>query len=148
MKRKPIKRKGKKRPVKTLSIKTTTKKGSNIVKVQLAGKPENVAKKLEGKTTIDKKLSYYQYKNKNKQTGKYIPPKAIVAIYEVRTPEGETKVFSEISEPDFVVKPNSAKNFLVEQTKIAEQTFKQNKTGSGGIDGFKSIKSVSFKYIY
>lgn len=140
--KKVVKKSTTKKVTKSRPIKTTSRRGSNIIKLHASGTPDNLAKRLKG-SNLQSKIGYRVRKNKPLKGAGYKAPKAVVLIYEVKTEEGETKVFSEISEPDFVVNTQSTLEYLIEKTDSANEFFEDQYGGT--ID---KVKSVSVKFIY
>lgn len=140
--KKVVKKSTPKKVTKSRPIKTTSRRGSNIIKLHASGNPDSVAKRVSDKS-LNSKLEYRIRKNKPVKGAGYKPPKAVVVIYEVKTQDGATKVFSEISDPDFVVNLPNTKAFIEEKTKNANNNFED----FYGED-FDRIKSVSVKFIY
>lgn len=125
-------------------VKAAIIRGKNTIKISGTGQPENLAKRID-KTNLNKQLDYLVKKNKPVKGKGYKEPKAIVVITKVKTDDGTTKTFSEISEPDFVVNKDSAKKFLTSKTNAVGSIFDE----IYGIDSENlKVLEVQLKFIY
>lgn len=104
------------------------------------GNPETLADRVLNNPVVDKRLKYQITK-----TGK--EPKAMVVIVKVKSPEGTTKTFSVISQPDFIVNLKNARGFYKATVSDAQSIFEEFYGGDGDPDGFKVLES-SIKFIY
>lgn len=148
-KKKPIKkvkvrrsRKSKKQTKKKI-LKTLAKRGSNKIDIKITGKdPEKTAQRLiDGLPTH--KIYYQISKNKPVKGKGYKEPRAVVIISTVKTESGETKTFSEISEPDFIVNTRNVKAFAKSKIEGSFSFFEEFYNEEPA-----KITGISIKFLY
>lgn len=128
------------------TVNTSILKGKNILAIKAGGKPENVAKKLQG-LTDGKQFKYLLNKNKPVKGKPAKEPKAVVLIYTVTTDEGVKKTFSKLSPNDFIVNAENVQQFIESSTANIADEFDELYGGTGETENTK-VNSVSVKFIY
>lgn len=128
------------------TVNTSILKGKNILAIKAGGKPENVAKKLQGLTT-GKQFKYLLNKNKPVKGSPAKEPKAVVLIYTITTDEGVKKTFSKLSPNDFIVNAENVQRFIESTTENIADDFDEMYGGTGETENTK-VNSVAIKFIY
>lgn len=131
-------------PTDKRTVNTSILKGKNILAIKAGGKPENVAKKLQG-LTAGKQFKYLLNKNKPVKGSPAKEPKAVVLIYTVTNDEGVKKTFSKLSPNDFIVNAENVQRYIENSTENIAGDFEDF---YGGETENLKVNSVAVKFIY
>lgn len=135
-------------PTDKRAVNTSILKGKNILAIKAGGKPENVAKKLQG-LTDGKQFKYLLNKNKPVKGKPAKEPKAIVLIVTYVDGDGQTKTFSQITPSDFIVNAENVSDYINETMDELNSVVENlGATGSGSSSGVDKVKKTAIKFIY